>query len=105
MLLYQTLLISSKKATNILGIQTELQFKGAVRNQEKRLLLFIPKDSENVQLNIWKETVESESAFVQVAKTTIIPTDGTVMVHSKVANSNFKSLKAPTFAFEPFEDL
>ena len=49
--------------------------------------------------------MESESAFVQVAKTTIIPTDGTVMVHSKVANSNFKSLKAPTFAFEPFEDL
>ena len=48
MLLYQTLLISSKKETNILGIQTELQFKGAVRNQEKRLLLFIPKDSENV---------------------------------------------------------
>ena len=64
---YQTLLVSSKISTNILGMQTELQFKGAVRGQENRLLTFIPKDNDNVTIKYWKETVDAKSAFVQVA--------------------------------------
>ena len=83
---YQPLLVSSKITTNILGMQTELQFKGAVRDQENRLLTFIPKDSDNITVKYWKEALDTQTAFVQVAKTTIIPTNGTKFVHSKLTN-------------------
>ena len=72
---YQPVLVSSKIKSNILGMQTELQFKGATRDHLNRLLTFIPHNDVNITLKYWKESSNKESSCVQVAKATIVPTN------------------------------
>ncbi len=63
-------------------MQTEMQLKGTIRDHGNRLITSIPKNEDNITLKYWKESISELSAFVQVVKSTIIPTKSTKMVHS-----------------------
>ena len=102
---YQPVLVSSKIKSNILGKQTELQFKGAARNHINRLLTFIPHNDANITLKYWKESNNKESACVQVAKATVVPTNSIKYVPSKIVNVNSRGLEQHPFVFAPSYEM
>ena len=102
---YQPVLVSSKIKSNILGMQTELQFKGATRDHLNRLLTFIPHNDVNITLKYWKESSNKESSCVQVAKATIVPTNSVKYVRSKIINANSRGLAEHPFIFTPSYEM
>eukprot|EP00795_Rhopilema_esculentum_P006559 gene6559-12057_t len=101
---YQPVLVSSAISSNVLGMDTELNFKGAVRDHFNNLITFVPSSGDQVVIKYWKEKKDTNTAYVHVAKATIIPAESIKMVPSKIINSKKDVLKDAPCVFEPIKE-
>ena len=101
---YQPVLVSSAISSNILGMDTELNFKGAVRDHFNKLITFVPSSGDQVVIKYWKEKKDTNTAYVHVAKATIIPAESIKMVPSKIINSKKDVFKDAPCVFEPIKE-
>eukprot|EP00795_Rhopilema_esculentum_P013177 gene13177-3978_t len=101
---YQPVLVSSAISSNVLGMDTELNFKGAVRDHFNDLITFVPWSGDQVVIKYWKEKKDTNTAYVHVAKATIIPAESIKMVPSKIINSKKDVLKDAPCVFEPIKE-
>ena len=74
---YEPILISSQVTTCIYGAQTEGRFKNCIRDLENSTISYTTKDSKNVSVTCYREKVSATTAYVKVAKVTVIP-DGCI---------------------------
>eukprot|EP00794_Sanderia_malayensis_P019788 gene19788-21727_t len=102
---YQPILISSGITSNISGMQTELKLKGTVRDNDNKLLTFIPQNDASVVIKYWRENIDVESACIHVARIAVIPTNSSIMLHSKIKNAAVKVMSETTSFFEPIENI
>eukprot|EP00795_Rhopilema_esculentum_P008901 gene8901-16529_t len=101
---YQPVLVSSAISSNVLGMDTELNFKGAVRDHFNNLITFVPSSGDQVVIKYWKEKKDTNTAYVHVPKATIIPAESIKMVPSKIINSKKDVLKDAPCVFEPIKE-
>ena len=101
---YQPVLVSSAISSNILGMDTELNFKGAFRDHFNKLITFVPSSGDQVVIKYWKEKKDKNTAYVHVAKATIIPAESIKMVPSKIINSKKDVFKDAPCVFEPIKE-
>eukprot|EP00795_Rhopilema_esculentum_P009473 gene9473-17203_t len=85
-------------------MDTELNFKGAVRDHFNNLITFVPSSGDQVVIKYWKEKKDTNTAYVHVAKATIIPAESIKMVPSKIINSKKDVLKDAPCVFEPIKE-
>ena len=101
---YQPVLVSSRITSNILGIYTEMQFKGTVRDQENESIIFMPKDTKSgITVRYYKEKLSQNSACVRIAKATVVPVKSMRMVQSNIRGSMQDGKETSSFVFDPLE--
>ena len=99
---YEPVLISSKVTTCIYGAQTESRFKNCYRDIEHSTILYTTKENKNVNVKCYREKVSATTAYVKVAKVTIIPDGYTNFVKGRV--SGYKQFENGGFLYD-FETI
>ena len=103
---YETVLVSSNVSQPIFGIHTEYKFKAVERNHENKELLLHTKDSQKIKINYLQETKSGiNSAYIQVARATIIRDNEINFVKSKVKGYTKDIGNDSLFVFEGSEDI
>ena len=98
---YEPLLVTSAVDSCIFGIRTEQRFKETHRKQDESTITFVPNEGEAVRVRFYKEKQGStNSAYIRVAKSTVIPNNGLIFVKGRVENfARFKD-KEDLYMFE-----
>jgi len=85
---YEPILVSRHVKSNILGAKTESRFKSCVRDFEKQTLVYTTRKDENVIVKCYKEQLNVTSAFIEVARTSVIFDNEVKMVKGKLVDKN-----------------
>ena len=102
---YQPILVSSEISSNIFGVHSEQQFRGCNRNHEDNSITFLPYNGADVKIKYWQEQMDSNSAYVKVAKVAVIPDGEVRFVTGRIEGSAFKKLNQPPYLFDPNENI
>ena len=86
-LFYEPVLVSNSIKTNILGAKTEARFKTCVRDLENETLTYTTKNDEKIMVNCFKERLNVTSAYIEIAKTSIIFDKEVRMVKGRIVNA------------------
>ena len=81
---YEPVLVSSDIKNNIFGLHSELRFKEAKREHDAQTITFVPREGQNIKLKYFVEKDAISSAFIRVAKTTLIPDNTVQFIKGKV---------------------
>ena len=103
---YEPLLVTSAVDSCIFGIRTEQRFKETHRKQKESTITFVPNEGEAVKVRFYKERQGStNSAYIRVAKSTVIPKNGLIFVKGRVENfARFKDSE-DSYLFEGSDSL
>ena len=92
---YEPVLVSKNISANIYGMNTEERFKSCLRNKEDLTMTYVTKsDSEIIHVKCFKENIDATTAYIRIAKSTIIPNRTVKMVKGLV--TNFKDVDSET---------
>ena len=90
---YEPVLVSSNVMTSIFGINTERRFDETRRQHNGDSLTFVTKEIEEIRIKMLCETVGATTAYIQVAKVSVIDNGLTAIVKGKVQRG--KSMEPP----------
>ena len=76
-------------------MNTEERFKSCFRNKEEQTMTYVTKSGgETVRIKCFKENIDATTAYIRIAKSTIIPSYTTKFVKGSV--SNFEDVSSQT---------
>ena len=103
---YEPVLVSPYINTCIFGIHSELRFKSATRDHTGKRITFVPSDGRQVSMPYFEEKSDGRSAFIQVSKATVIPSNELCWVSGKIKGVNItKQDPDSSFLFEGQPEL
>ena len=74
---YEPVLVSPSVVTSTFGIKTEQRFEEIKRKQRDRTLTFVTEDKQEITIPFYREHNIKASAFIKVAKVTVVNDGGT----------------------------
>ena len=105
-LFYEPVLVSKFVKSNILGAKTESRFKICERNLENETLIYTTRKDEKIIVKCYREKLNVTSAYIEVARTSIIFDNNIKFVKGKVINKNNikKTMESDLFSISRCEE-
>ena len=85
-LFYEPVLVSRNVKSNILGAKTESRFKICIRDLDNQTLVYTTRQDERVVVKCYKEQLNITSAYIEVARTSVIFDNEVKMVKGRIVD-------------------